>query len=96
MSIGPQGLRTYESFHIAIEPNNAHANMEVAAKHGTAFLINTGYTCYFTRKLYPDRYCVVFDDQHGERRVLSYEVILNITVGMGDNCVVGEFTPHEK
>ena len=88
----PHGLKSHKAFHIPAD-DNLFFNMLVAAEFGKAFLINTGYSCYLTEKIYPTKqigapgYWVVFDDQNGERRILSYKRILNITVGMEDDCL---------
>ena len=88
----PYGIRGGESFHFTPDPDDEdnetfYANMKAADRHGRIFLVNTGYRCYLTERIYPYRYAMVFDDENGERRVVSYEVIMNVTVGIGDASI---------
>ena len=88
----PYGIRGGESFLFKPEPDDENnetffANMRTADRHGRIFLVNTGYRCYLTERIYPYRYCMVFDDEDGERRVVSYVAIMNVHVGVGDASI---------
>lgn len=104
----PFAIRTSESF-LLVPDENFYRNMSAAARHGTIFIINTGYASYLTQEIHAFRECVVFNDiRANDRRVVSYKVILNVTVGLSDKAPVyeagydpnyhttKEFTPHEK
>ena len=69
----PYGIRGGESFLFKPNPSDEdnetfYANMKAADRHGRIFLVNTGYRCYLTERIYPYRYCMVFDDESGDRR----------------------------
>jgi hypothetical protein len=73
------GIKSANSITIAPGDMDFQENLRVLARHCNRFIINTGYQSHFAVKLFPSHHCVVSVAQSGNRRVTSYDVVVNIT-----------------